>query len=105
METTQRKEIIMFKNIGGKIELLTKVLFWFGVIISILIGLGIASGYRSGGFIVFIICAGLGILISWLSVFLLNGFGHLISTVDEINKKLGSKSAPTVTDTTGKQET
>ncbi len=67
----------MFKNIGGKIKVLSIVVCSIGMIFSIIYG----SLFNS---LVIII---LGCLASWVSVFTLYGFGHLINQVDRLVEK------------------
>ncbi len=90
----------MFSNIGGKIKMLAKVLFWIGVIGSVIIGgiflispRGTATFNYSYGYstqvssvlagIIFIF---LGFLLSWISSMLLYGFGQLIENSDAIRE-------------------
>lgn len=74
----------MFDNIGGKIKILAKVLCWVGIIGFVLSAIYVwvtIGRYGVGlGFALFII----GPLVSWISSFLLYGFGELIETNCEI---------------------
>lgn len=96
----------MWNNIGGKIKVLAKVIFWIGAGISVIcaivmfVGAGNLSSelnsyeryyYSSssheevtalvlGGFAVLII----GPLLSWINSFLLVGFGQLVQNTDRI---------------------
>lgn len=88
----------MFRNPGGKIKSYAKVLFWIGVVISIIIGvieLGssfVAAAYSyqgSFGTILLGILGGIltvaiGTLISWLAVLTLYAFGTLVENSDEL---------------------
>lgn len=72
----------MFNNIGRKIKSLAKIMCWIGIIISVLAGivmmtsdLGIVGG---------ILTALLGSLVSWLSNFMMAGFGDLVENTAEI---------------------
>ena len=69
----------MFKNIGGKIKGLAKVICIVGIAISVVAGIGmICSGYNGAmvgmGFAVMIV----GSLVSWIGSFFAYGFGELI---------------------------
>ncbi len=110
----------MFKNIGGKIKALAKVLFIISVVLCVIgaIVAGIGAGastamscgsYRSGsgvagffaGLGTFIVTAGLGFLFAWIGSFFTYGLGQLIEdteinrkTNQEILKKLDNGAAP-----------
>ena len=80
----------MWDNIGGKIKGLAKVFAWIGIICSIIGGIVlfvISSNMRYNGglyfglgFVVIII----GSLISWISAWVMYGFGELIENTDII---------------------
>ena len=72
----------MFGNIGGKIKTLAQVVTWIGIIGSVIYGfvLGIYEDLIFEGFIM----ALLGSLISWVSSFVLYGFGQLIENTDKL---------------------
>lgn len=88
----------MFRNPGGKIKSYAKVLFWIGVVISIIIGVieigssFVAAAYSyqgSFGIILLGILGGIltvaiGTLISWLAVLTLYAFGTLVENSDEL---------------------
>ena len=105
----------MYKNIGGKIKKLAFILCIIGIIVSVILGLlvgvGVGSissyasyGYsRSGGgasgVLFFILIAGGGSLLSWISSFTLYGFGQMIENTDIIRSEItmmraGSGSMP-----------
>jgi len=78
----------MFDNIGGKIKALAKVFCWIGIIASVIYAIVnfVASGQtrNNDGYIL----AGymflfLGPLVSWISSFVLYGFGQLIENTSE----------------------
>ena len=93
----------MFSNIGRKIKVLAKVFCWLGIIGSVIIGVLMISGssyftaisgnlsndaaaFAAGslgafGGIVFII---VGSLLSWISSFVLYGFGKLVDNSSEL---------------------
>lgn len=79
----------MYKNIGKKIKAVAKVFAWIGIILFVLIGLIMAgvAGVMEGepGLIVAgIIVAVVGALVSWISSFMVYGFGQLIDNSDMI---------------------
>lgn len=88
----------MFRNPGRKIKSYAKVLFWIGVVISIIIGVieigssFVAAAYSyqgSFGIILLGILGGIltvaiGTLISWLAVLTLYAFGTLVENSDEL---------------------
>lgn len=84
----------MFNNIGMKIKKLATALTWIGISFFVIIGIVVmaitsefnaASGVLSG-FLIMAICS----LFSWISSFLLYGFGELIDNTAQIaGKKFG----------------
>lgn len=73
----------MFGNIGGKIKTLAQVVTWIGIIGSVICGfvlMGIDEDLIFTGFII----ALLGSLSSWVSSFVLYGFGQLIENTDKL---------------------
>ena len=88
----------MFRNPGGKIKSYAKVLFWIGVVISIIIGVieigssfvAAAYSYQGSfgtillGIIGGILTVAIGTLISWLAVLTLYAFGTLVVNSDEL---------------------
>lgn len=89
----------MFSNIGRKIKILAKTLFWLLVIISILGAIGmiiVGFSMKEGKYILqyclfaILIVVG-GILSAWLSNFMLYGFGELIDTNQRIANYLEQK--------------
>ena len=73
----------MFQNIGKKIKTVAIVIMIVGIVLSVLGGLfAFWGGYLGFDFITalvsFIMIVSLGILGSWLSVFILYGFGELV---------------------------
>ena len=75
----------MFKNIGGKIKGLAKVICIVEIAISVVAGIGmICSGYNdamvSMGCVVMIV----GPLVSWIDSFFTYGFGELIENTTVI---------------------
>ncbi|MEE0559346.1 MAG: zinc ribbon domain-containing protein [Bulleidia sp.] len=88
----------MFRNPGGKIKSYAKVLFWIGVVISIIIGVieigssfvAAAYSYQGSfgtillGILGGILTVAIGTLISWLAVLTLYAFGTLVENSDEL---------------------
>ena len=72
----------MFGNIGGKIKGLAQFLTWIGIIGSVIMGVTLMA---EGDFLAIIglIVAIVGSLLSWLSSFLLYGFGQLVQNSDK----------------------
>lgn len=88
----------MFRNPGEKIKSYAKVLFWIGVVISIIIGVieigssfvAAAYSYQGSfgtillGILGGILTVAIGTLISWLAVLTLYAFGTLVENSDEL---------------------
>ncbi len=79
------EESKMFKNIGGKIKGLAKVICFVGIAISVVAGIGMmGSGYNDAmvgmGLAVMIV----GSLFSWIGSFFAYGFGELIENTTVI---------------------
>ena len=72
----------MFNNIGQKICALTEILFWFDVAVSVVAGSLVVIAFEEVLIGIAIILV--GALLSWVSSFLLYGFGELIRTNKEI---------------------
>lgn len=91
-DNRDRGGVEMFQNIGGKIKLLGKIVAWTGIIFSLVIGVifivvGMDLNVNAGvavGIGVFILV--FGPIVSWISSFMLVGFGELIEKVNEIAK-------------------
>lgn len=70
----------MFDNIGNKIMVLAKVVCWIGIIASIVAG--VAAIVAAHGYLEYIIGGVLlmiaGCILSWVSAFVLYGFGKLV---------------------------
>ena len=67
----------MFKNIGGKIKALAKVICWIGIIGSVLAGIGMMVADED--MIVYgLLIMPIGALMSWIGSFMLYGFGELV---------------------------
>ena len=80
----------MFDNIGGKIKTLAKVVCWIGIIACIITGI-VQMATDEDLVLAGILTAVVGSLLSWVSSFVLYGFGQLVENSDEIvfqNNKL-----------------
>lgn len=75
----------MFDNIGGKIKGLAAVCCWIMMGMFVLVGL-LSMGQNGffGGLILIVS----GLLISWVSSFVLYGFGELVECASDIRAKL-----------------
>lgn len=71
----------MYDNIGSKIKTLAQVVFIIMAVISIISGVIIIFS-DDGAFIIGILTAGIGVLLSWVGTFFLYGFGQLIENTD-----------------------
>lgn len=88
----------MFKNIGKKIKVLAQVFCWIGIGISALAALGMIvsavgmSRYVNPVALILgaILVLGLGFLISWISSFMLYGFGELIDKTSGIHEAVNA---------------
>ena len=68
----------MFNNIGGKIKSLAKIVCWLGIISCIISGLPLILTNQQPLVLVGILIAVVGSLFSWISLFILYGFGELV---------------------------
>lgn len=92
----------MFDNIGGKIKALAKVFCWIEIILSVIIAIIMfvsvedvpysQEGLYKGLGCVFLI---IGPLLSWISSFVLYGFGELIETNCEIARNIRNTTTKT----------
>ncbi|MBR3227590.1 MAG: zinc ribbon domain-containing protein [Erysipelotrichaceae bacterium] len=89
---TYRKSDRLFENVGDKLCKAAKIIFWIGVIASVLNGLFLLVSNRFGNFLVsfidVIITTVAFILLSWLSALSTYGMGELIRRVQSIDEKL-----------------
>ena len=94
----------MFRNIGKKIKTLSKILCWLGIIGGVLSGLaliaagaagiglnvsdGISTNYVSAAALIILGVVMLVVLplLSWLSSFMLYGFGEIVDSVSELKQ-------------------
>lgn len=87
---------MLFRNIGKKIKLLTKVIFWIGVAISVIAAivyfvlallpqyLPLSQEFATDG----IKCLIGGPIAMWLSCVILYAFGELVDNTSEIKDRL-----------------
>ncbi len=82
----------MFNNIGGKIQTLASLIAGVGIFVSLLGGvtatIQMYDSFVEDFAFVGIIIGVVGALLSWISSFLLYGFGELIEQTSEINHHL-----------------
>lgn len=71
----------MYSNIGGKIKILAKVLAWIGIIACFIVGVTLIALEPALGLVGFLIMI-LGGILSWISSFVLYGFGELVENSD-----------------------
>ena len=79
----------MFKNIGGKIKGLAKVICYVGIAISVIAGIfmiGFGSSSYNGDTMIVMGCVVMimGSLVSWIDSFFAYGFGELIENTTVI---------------------
>ena len=65
----------MFSNIGGKIKTTAAICCWIIIIAAVIAGFRLMT---TGGVIAGILIAAAGILLGWVSSFVLYGFGELV---------------------------
>ena len=82
----------MYDNIGNKIKILAQIICVFGVVASVILGLVIC--FRTNEFneigLLYIL---IGSISSWISSFIIYGFGELIEKVCSIEKKVGTSKS------------
>lgn len=78
----------MFNNIGNKIKILAKVICWFGIILSVILGLYFSNVLSVESIFIkilfFILYSIIGSFSSWFGSFILYGFGELIVNTKSI---------------------
>lgn len=79
-DTISNDSTNMFGNIAGKIKALAQVITWTGIILFVIFGFVVMGINIFTGFII----ALLGSLSSWVSSFILYGFGQLIENTDKL---------------------
>lgn len=75
----------MFDNIGGKIKTLAQVVTWIGIISSVISGIALMSIDEDMIFVGLMVMI-FGSLMSWVSSFVLYGFGQLVENSDKLVK-------------------
>ncbi|MBO5453544.1 MAG: SHOCT domain-containing protein [Clostridia bacterium] len=73
----------MFSNIGGKIKTVAAIVAWVGIIASVVSGF-ICIAVDDDLILVGLLIAVVGSLISWVSSFVLYGYGQLIQNTDKM---------------------
>ena len=89
----------MFENIGGKIKGLAKIICWLGIIICVITGIVLFSQagdtYNRSAKTTLIVTGLLimvgGSVLSWVSSFVLYGFGELVENSSTIATNMNSK--------------
>lgn len=94
----------MFDNIGDKIKTLASVITVLGIIASLITG-GVMISANDNLALIGLLIMVLGSLISWISSFLLYGFGQLIENSDKLMKILSPDDAVQVPDTNDRLNT
>ena len=78
----------MFNNIGNKIKILAKVICWFGIVLSVILGLYFSTVLLVESILIkilfFILYSIIGSFSSWFGSFILYGFGELIVNTKSI---------------------
>lgn len=76
----------MFDNIGGKIKKVAEVVCWMGIIVCCVVGVAFlslgANGDNGVQAIIGVAIGVVGSLLSWVSSFVLYGFGQLVENSD-----------------------
>ena len=93
----------MFENIGKKIKGLTKTIFYIGCAIPIVVGI-ILMAMEEDLLLVGLLVMVVGVFLSWISVWLLYGYGELIDKVCDIerNTRLADDSPEAISNKTDK---
>ncbi len=83
LDNNTDKPIVISDSIGSKIKALAQVLTWVGILCSVILGIILMATDES---LIFsgLIIAILGSLSSWVSSFVLYGFGQLIENTDKL---------------------
>ncbi len=71
----------MYDNIGGKIKILAEVVCWIGIIACVIIGIVLIAISEDLVLAGILIAVG-GAILSWVSSFILYGFGQLVENSD-----------------------
>lgn len=83
----------MFKNVGKKVMMLAKVVFWLVTLLSG-VGIGCVAGliFDDDFILCYILLAiPVGAIFGWISAIFVYAFGELVDRVTSIDKKLQSK--------------
>lgn len=78
----------MFENIGRKIKGLTKIICWVGIIASIVAAIAMMSMGEDVLLVIGIIMLVVGPIMSWVSSFIMYGFGELVDRATSVEQIL-----------------
>ena len=76
----------MYEEIGKKIKWLAKVLFAVGAVLSVIIAVNMASSVDENQVALVFIVVFIGFVISWISTWLLYGYGEIIDKLCDIEE-------------------
>ncbi len=79
----QKEVIYIFENIGKKIKILAQAVCWIGIIISVIYCMVIISSNNDAAIVGLLVIV-FGALTSWVSSFVLYGFGEIIEKLTVI---------------------
>ena len=88
----------MYEFVGEKIKKMTVIICGIGIVLSIIAGVLMMF---TGGFLTGIIIAVVGALGSWISGFMLYGYGEIVDNLMEINYRLQHMEANAPSRSTG----
>ena len=83
----------MFDNIGKKIKMLARIGTWIGIVSSVICFIVFVS-IDDDLFLIGLCVALLGPLLSWISSFVLYGFGQLVENSDIIAENMPKRESP-----------
>lgn len=78
----------MFENIGRKIKGLTKIICWVGIIASVVAAIAMMSMGDDILLVIGIIMLVVGPIMSWVSSFIMYGFGELVDRTTSVEQIL-----------------
>ena len=81
----------MFTNVGGKIKVCSKVVFWVITIAAVMCAIYVWSIVHNSVALGWILLIG-GPLVAWISTVFMYGFGELVEKVCSLEAALGEKS-------------
>ena len=80
----------MFENIGGKIKTTAAAISWIGIVANVFLGF-IIMGIAEEMVIFALLYMAVGSLVSWISSFILYGFGQLVENTDKLCADIKAK--------------